>query len=371
MEITNHLVSVTIVTHNSEPVVARCLDSVLAQDWPSLEIVVVDNASQDRTRALLDAYGNRLRVIPNAENSGFAAAQNQAIRQTKGDWVLALNPDVLLEPNFVSTLVRGGTLDERIGTVCGKLLRALPGLEIPAERQLDSAGIFFTPTFRHFDRGFHGPDGEQYSQPAYVFGATAAAALYRRSMIEDISVEGEFFDEDFFFYREDADVSWRGQLQGWRCLYLPEAGAYHVRRVFPSCRRQLPREINLHSVKNRFLMRIKNVTWPLYLRNLLPVMIRDVSILAYCLVLERGSLAAFLAVLRLWRRMLAKRRVMQQRRRVSHAYLQSWFRFQPTTVPVVLPQWEATPAPALASREPYPILPLRTTRPEPGRLPPL
>jgi len=371
MEITKHLVSVTIVTHNSEPFVTRCLDSVLAQDLPSLEIIVVDNASQDRTRALLAAYGDRIRVIPNSENRGFAAAQNQAIRQSKGAWVLALNPDVLLAPNFVSSLVRGGTLDERIGTVCGKLLRALPDLEIPAERQLDSAGIFFTPTFRHFDRGFHRLDGEEYSQPAYVFGATAAAALYRRSMIEDIGVESEFFDEDFFFYREDADVAWRGQLQGWRCLYLPEAVGYHVRRVFPECRRQLPREINLHSVKNRFLMRIKNVTWPLYLRHFLPVTFRDFSILAYCLVFEHGSLPAFPAVIRKWRRMLSKRRVIQQRRRVSHAYLQSWFRFRPTLVPVTLPQLEAPPVPAPSSREPYPILPLRTTRPEPGRIPPL
>ena len=371
MGIANCLVSVTIVTHNSEPFITRCLDSVLSQDWPCLEIVVVDNASQDRTCALLARYQDRLQLLRNSKNCGFAGAQNQAIRQTQGEWILALNPDVSLAPNFVSLLVRGGSLDASVGTVCGKLLRALPGLEIPSERQLDSAGMYFTPTFRHFDRGFHRTDGDEYNQPAYVFGATAAAALYRRRMVEDISVEGEFFDEDFFFYREDADVSWRAQLQGWRCLYLPEATGYHVRRVFPGCRRQLPREINLHSVQNRFFMRMKNVTWPLYLRNFVPVTVRDFGILVYCLLAEHGSLPAFPAVFQQWRRMLSKRRLIQQRRRVSHAYLRSWFRFRPTVVPVTLPRSEGHPVPVLPDREPYPILPLRTTRPEPGPLPPL
>ena len=365
------LVSVTIVTHDSASCVQRCLDSVLSQDWPRLEVIVVDNASRDQTRSLLANYQNRVQLILNSENRGFAAAQNQAIHQAKGEWILVLNPDALLAPNFVSLLVRGGTLDPSVGTVCGKLLRALPGLEIPPERLLDSAGIYFTPTFRHFDRGFHLRDGEEYDQPGYVFGATAAAALYRRSMIEDISAEGEFFDEDFFFYREDADVAWRAQLQGWRCLYLPDALGYHVRRVFPECRRQLPETVNFHSVKNRFLMRIKNVTWLLYLRNFLPVTARDIAIVAYCLAVERSSLPAFRAVLQNWRRMLAKRRLIQQRRRVSHDYLRSWFRFRPRTVPVELPRSDAQPASVPPNREPYPILPLRTTRAEPGRIPPL
>ncbi len=102
-----------------------------------------------------------------------------------------------------------------------------------------------------------------------MFGATAAAALYRRAMIDDISLDGEFFDSDFFVYREDADVAWRAQLMGWKCLYAPYARGYHVRKVLPGNRRALPPEINMHSVKNRFLMRIKNISPDLYWRNCL------------------------------------------------------------------------------------------------------
>src|SRR5262249_53224373 len=115
------IVSVTIVTHNSEAFLDSCLRSVFGQDWPSVEIIVVDNNSTDSTRAILSRYKDYLQVVLNAENRGFAAAQNQAIREASGEWVLALNPDVRLEPDFISRLVAAGSLDSSIGTVCGKL----------------------------------------------------------------------------------------------------------------------------------------------------------------------------------------------------------------------------------------------------------
>jgi hypothetical protein len=232
----------------------------------------------------------------------------------------------------------GRELASDIGTVCGKLLRATPSLEAAAVPLLDSAGIYFTPTFRHLDRGSDLPDGPEYNKSAMVFGATAAAALYRKEMIADISIDGEFFDEDFFLYREDADLSWRAQLLGWRCLYVPQAVGYHVRSVFPGNRRSVPADVNRHCVQNRFLMRIKNATWPLYLRHLVPVTYRDLGVLAYCLLSERSSLAAFPKVVQLWRRTVAKRRVLQQRRKASDAYMEQWFGVRPVILPVDLPR---------------------------------
>src|SRR5262249_23752948 len=146
---------------------------------------------------------------------------------------LTLNPDVLMEPRFIEHLVEAGENDPETGTVCGKLLSIGPDFERLPERRIDSAGMFFTPAMRHFDRGWHEPDGAQFASPQYVFGASAAAALFRQRMVEDISVDGSFFDPDFFSYREDADVAWRAQLMGWRCLYLPSAVAHHVRSVVP------------------------------------------------------------------------------------------------------------------------------------------
>ena len=92
----------------------------------------------------------------------------------------------------------------------------------------------------------------------------------------DISLNGEFFDADFFAYREDADLAWRAQLFGWKCLYTPLAVAYHVRQVLPEKRSALPALINMHSVKNRWLMRIKNTTAHLYARHFVAITVRDV-----------------------------------------------------------------------------------------------
>src|ERR1700676_1411491 len=280
----NDRVSVTIVTYNSGRFIKRCLESVLAQRYANKEIIVIDNASTDGTVDILEQFEDRCQIIYNDENIGFAAAQNQAIRSSTGGWVLTLNPDVLLLPNFIQALVDAGQFDSKIGTVCGKLLAILATFDLPDKPLVDSTGIYFTPMMRHLDRGSQEVDNGHYLNYEYVFGATAAAALYRRSMIDDISIEGEFFDSDFFVYREDADVAWRAQLMSWKCMYAPYARGYHVRKVLPGNRRALPPEINMHSVKNRFLLRIKNISGDLYRRNWVQITGRDLVVIASCLL---------------------------------------------------------------------------------------
>ncbi|HLI85827.1 MAG TPA: glycosyltransferase family 2 protein [Bryobacteraceae bacterium] len=327
----NDLVSVTIVTYNSGPFIRRCLESVLEQDYGGKEIIVVDNASSDGTTDILEQFENRCQIYYNQENIGFAAAQNQAIGLSRGRWVLTLNPDVLLLPGFIQRLVDAAQWDERIGAVCGKLLAMTPHFEIPRKPIVDSTGIYFNPMLRHLDRGSREVDNGHYLQYEYVFGATAAAALYRRAMIDDVSIGGEFFDSDFFVYREDADVAWRAQLMGWKCLYVPYARGYHVRKVLPGNRRALPAEINMHSVKNRFLMRAKNISADLYRRNWFSITVRDVIVVACCLAREHTSLKAFWHLAKNWKRILEKRRAIQARRAVDDEYIASWFRYKPVS----------------------------------------
>jgi GT2 family glycosyltransferase len=328
------LVSVTIVTFNSGRFIKRCLESVLAQKYPYKEIIVIDNASTDGTVDILEQFEDRCQIVYNDENIGFAAAQNQGIRLSSGEWVLTLNPDVLLLPNFLSALMEAGQIDPRCGTVCGKLLAISPSFDLPVKPLVDSTGIYFTPMLRHLDRGSQEVDNGHYLNYEYVFGATAAAALYRREMIEDIAVFGEFFDSDFFTYREDADVAWRAQLLGWQCIYTPHARGYHVRAVLPGNRRALPASINMHSVKNRFLMRVKNMTGHLFRRNLFSILCRDVVVLSCCLLREHSSLKAFWYLARNWGRMIAKRREIMSRKRVSDQYIASWFSYDPISVPI-------------------------------------
>jgi len=325
-------VSILITTYNSASVLKTCLDSVLQQDYTDLEIIIVDNASSDGTRAVLRDFETRVRVIYNHENRGFAGGQNQAMAAARGEWLLSLNPDVILKPDFLSQLLKaissvpgaaGG--GKNIGALCGKLLRWKPGASDERSNVIDSTGIYFLRNLRHLDRGSDEMDRGQYERREYVIGATGAAAFYRREMVKDISVDGNFFDEDFFAYREDADVAWRAQLMGWSCLYVPEAVAWHVRRVTPERFHQLPDEINRHSIKNRFLMRAKNISAGLYLRLLIPVTARDLQIFGYCVLFNRGLLSGLSLFWRKGKAIREKRRWIQSHRGVSDREIVRWF----------------------------------------------
>jgi GT2 family glycosyltransferase len=368
------MVSILITTYNSASFLKTCLESVVQQDYADREIVIVDNASTDGTRAILKEFetnraqqfareeeferkraqesarggefekhfaGEReagLRVIYNDTNRGFSGGQNQAMAQARGEWLLSLNPDVILKPDFLSTLIAVAGQpaehgDKRIGALCGKLLRWKPGASDERSNVIDSTGIYFLRNLRHLDRGSDEIDRGQFERREYVIGATGAAALYRRAMVEDISVGGEFFDEDFFAYREDADVAWRAQLMGWSCLYVPQAVAWHVRRVTPERFKQLPDEINRHSIKNRFLMRAKNISAGLYLRLLIPVTARDLLIFGYCVLFNRGLLSGLGLF---WSKREAigeKRRWIQSHRRVSDREVGRWFNDEPASIP--------------------------------------
>jgi len=248
------LVTIGLVTWNSASDVVRCLDGIRAQQHQAIELLVGDNASADGTRALLEA-----RTTPGERryfdtNLGFSGAHNALIRQSRGAYYLTLNPDVVLDAGFVGALVEALEGVPRAGSASGKLRRAEPA------GVLDSTGIVMHRSQRHFDRGADEIDRGQYDVPGEVFGVSGAAGCYRRAMLDDVAIDGEVFDEDFFAYREDADLAWRAQLLGWDALYVPQATATHVRRVTPERRSALPATINRFGVRNRFLLRLKNQT---------------------------------------------------------------------------------------------------------------
>ena len=240
------------------------------------------------------------------------------MRIARGEFVLLLNPDAFLEPDYISSLVASFT-DQSFGMATGKLLQAETGL-------IDSKGIRMTRSGRHFDVEQGRPDTRHPTPDTReVFGVSGAAAMYRMAFVNDVTVGGEFLDEDFFTYREDADVAWRGRLFGWRAIYVPHAVAHHVRTVTPEKRRSLSAATNMHGVKNRFLLRLKNEGLYLALRNAPFELTRDLVVILGALTIERSSLPALAWLWKNRRRIMEKRRAIQSRRRVSDRDLAGWF----------------------------------------------
>jgi GT2 family glycosyltransferase len=326
-------VLVSIVVYNSARYLGPCLDSLKSQTWPELFVSLWDNASSDRSAQIAAGYRDWLRAAHRCEqNIGFCAAHNRIIASTESEYVLVLNPDVVLEPTFVEILVGALESDASAGFATGKLWRLPEGAKPGAagtpggqNRILDTTGIYLTPNQRHLDRGSGEADLGRYDSREYVFGASGAAAFYRRAMLEDVRSGGQFFDEAFFAYREDADLAWRAQWMGWNCLYVPEARAFHARRVLPERRPILPADINMHSFKNRFLLRIKNMDAGTYARFWAPITLRDLAAAGYVLLREPSSLRALPLLLKALPRAWTQRKELRRRRRVRPKVLRRWF----------------------------------------------
>jgi GT2 family glycosyltransferase len=182
-----------------------------------------------------------------------------------------------------------------------------------------------TRTQRHPDRGAGCLDTGQSEAEEEIFGGSGPAPLYRRSMLLDVAVRGEAFDEAFFAYREDADLAWRARLLGWSAVYTPRAKAAHHRRVRPENRRSLPPALNRHSVKNRFLLRLKNQTASNLWRTLLPGLLRDLQVVVYVLLREPASLPGLWEVVRTLGPTWRKRRWIMSRRRAPGWDVDRWF----------------------------------------------
>ncbi|HEX3130581.1 MAG TPA: glycosyltransferase family 2 protein [Thermoanaerobaculia bacterium] len=305
-------VSVCIVTFNSAADLPGCLESVA-----SLPVTVVDCASTDDTVAVARRYSERaVQVVELTENRGFAGGMNEAIARTSAPFVLTLNADARLAPDFVSRLL--ARMDQpKVGAVTGRLVRP--------DGRLDACGMRLTSSWRHLDRGSGEVDRGQLSSPERVFGATGAATLFRREALEDAAVEGEVFDSRFHSFREDAELAFRLRERGWEILYEPAAICEHRRFNLPERRSAMPPMVNYHSLKNRYLLRIYHQTAGNLLRTLIPTAFRDLQALGYVLLREHTSLPAYSWLWRNRRELTRRRRIIQGRKTTE---VERWFRVQ-------------------------------------------
>lgn len=246
----NKLISIIIVNYNGRKFLRGCLNSVYAQIYENIEVLIVDNGSSDGSVEFIRTNFPRYRVIPQGSNLGFAAANNIAIREARGDYVATLNNDTEVEKSWLSELVKAMEADIEIG-ICASKIMFYNNRNI-----INSTGICVDKISGFtWDRGFGEKDSSFYQEMRYVFGACAAAALYRRDMLDKI----DLFDEDFFAYHEDVDLAWRAQLQGWKCVFVPSAVVYHYFSATAGARSPLKEFL---SNRNKIWLIVKNYPSP-------------------------------------------------------------------------------------------------------------
>jgi len=212
------LASAIVLNYNGRGFVEESVQSLLAQDLPGLEVIVVDNGSTDGSADDVErTFAGRVRVLRSPRNLGFGAGNNLGIREARGRHLILLNNDAVAAPSFARELVAAAEADDTVGMVAARVL------EYARRNVLDTVGHLLYPDGLNRGRGRLEEDRGQYDACRTTLFPSGAAALYTRRMLDDIGL----FDETFFLYGDDAELGLRGRLARWGCALAPRAIAYH------------------------------------------------------------------------------------------------------------------------------------------------
>lgn len=304
-------VSVIIPTWNGVRLLPPCLDSLRAQTRAPLEIIAVDNASEDGTRVLLQQSYPEVQTIALATNRGFSAAVNAGIARARGTLVALLNQDVQVAPQWLEEAQRAAESHPDVGAIACKIMLH------DRRTRFHSAGDQYRRNGIPVNRGVWQEDVGQYDTESTVFGACGGVALYRAELFQHIGT----FDETFFMYLEDVDLAWRQQLAGWPTLYAPRAVAYH--RLSASGGGVTA---SYYSGRNTLYVIAKNMPGKLLRKYAGRIIAAQWAVTRDALRAWRGQAARArlrgqIAGILGWPRLMGKRRAVQSSRRVSIEYL--------------------------------------------------
>lgn len=302
------LVSIIILTYNSQRHLPALFTSLAKQTYQPLEIIVVDNASHDTTVLWIQEQTilKIKHLIANTTNDWYCKGNNAGIAVATGEYILFCNDDVTLEPNFVERLVQTMQTDETIGMVGGKLLRLTKRDSYPI---LDTAGLTMYRSRRVVNRGENEVDQGQYNTTEEVFGISGAVMMVSKKAITLVQHNNQFFDEDFIAYKDDVDVSWRMRLAGFKIMYVHNAVGYHARSIQHGTLDQRlvkPEIIRGYSYRNHLWTVIKNETGKTFFSACPWIIVYELSKFLYLLVREPSTLRYLSQVFKKWHSMRAK-----------------------------------------------------------------
>ena len=304
-------ISIIILNWNGVKLLADSLQSLSRQTYINREIILSDNGSTASSVSLVRGSFPEIKIILLPDNQGFTGGNAAGIKIADGQFIALLNNDTRVDEKWLENLLQPMLQDPKVGICASKLI-------FDGTDRLNAVGDGITTAGVGFSRGLN-RTAWSYSESEPVFGACAAAVLYRRRMLDEIG----FLDEDFFLYDEDTDLSFRAQLAGWKCVYVPDAIVYH--KANATAGRLSDTHVYYHTRNLEFVW-IKNMPLGLMLRFAHQKLLQEIGSFCY-ICLRHGKWAPFFKAkrdaLNMLPRMWNKRRAIQARRRVSNAYLRS------------------------------------------------
>ncbi|MBO6148868.1 MAG: glycosyltransferase family 2 protein [Lachnospiraceae bacterium] len=210
-------VTVIIPNYRGASCIRDCMEALRSQVFRDFSTIVVDNASHDGSAEIVENDFPEARLIRLEDNFGFSRAVNEGIKASSTPFVLLLNNDTKAENDFVGNMLEAIKADEKIFSVSGKMLQML------SPDRIDGAGDLYSAWGWAFARG-KGKKSSGYCKKTDIFAACGGAAIYRRSILDEIG----WFDEFHFAYLEDVDIGYRARIMGYRNVYEPAAVVYHL-----------------------------------------------------------------------------------------------------------------------------------------------
>lgn len=292
----NKMVSIIVVAGGKKDYLKSCLGSIKKQRYLSIETLIIDNSLVSNFHSGVYQAYPEIKFFPSNRNLFYCEALNKGIELSKGNFILCLNDDVILDESFIEEALKAFDIDERIGMVSGKILRS-------NGKTVDSTGLFLSIWRTAKERGYGLKDAGQFSSPGYIFGVNGAVSFYRRTMLDDIKIDSEYFDQDFRFFYEDLDIAWRAHNFSWKGYYTPCAIAYHTRGGTARqneglgrryARRYISDGLHFDLIKNRYHTIIKNELLIGLLSHLPFILLYDIFVFIYIILFKPQVLKIFL-----------------------------------------------------------------------------
>lgn len=297
----------------------KLINSIIKQNYKNLEFIIIDQTKYLILEQTFQQNYNQIdyHIIKKKSSQGFCQNNNEGINKSTGEYLLILNPDTYLSDRTISKFL------DLLGKINNPYLCVAPLLLRFDKKSIDSAGMHINYFIRHKDI-YSGKELKSVKlNLSYVWGFTGAAVFISKKLLEKIKFNNQFFDNDFWSYREDADLSWRIQNHGFEVIFCPDIVIYHDRYARPVSRKSIDPNINYHSLKNRYILMINNLRL-LHFLGLLPfILIRELQILFYLLIFERKSLKSYLFIIKDLFRFVEKRRQIKKNLPYKQSF--KWF----------------------------------------------